>query len=58
MAESKLKCTDVARILDMTPDDVAILARKEVLRGTKKGRQWRFTRRDVGYLAKRLSPKK
>ena len=55
-SESTLTTVEVARILDMTPDDVAVLARKGILRGRKSGRQWRFTRRDVGFLAKRLKP--
>jgi len=53
MEKKTLSCIDVAHILDMTPDDIATLARKGVLRGEKKGRQWRFTRREVTYLAKK-----
>lgn len=43
MPDKALNCTDVAKILDMSPDDVAALARKGILRGRKKGRQWRFS---------------
>ena len=46
---------EVAMVLDMSPDTVAEFARKGILRGRKFGRQWRFTRRDVNFLAKRLS---
>ena len=45
---------EVAMVLDMSPDDVAVLARKGTLRGRKVGRQWRFQRRDVLFLSKRL----
>ncbi|MFC1889992.1 helix-turn-helix domain-containing protein [Thermodesulfobacteriota bacterium] len=45
---------EVARVLDMSPDTVADFARKGLLRGYKVGRQWRFKKKDVGFLAKRL----
>jgi excisionase family DNA binding protein len=38
---------DVAWILDLSPDDVVELARKQKLLGTKTGRFWRFRRDDV-----------
>ncbi|MFC1888414.1 helix-turn-helix domain-containing protein [Thermodesulfobacteriota bacterium] len=41
---------EVARVLDMSPDDVAVLARKGTIRGRKVGRQWRFQRSDVSFL--------
>lgn len=53
--EKKLLGTrDVALILDMSPDTVAEFARKSILRGWKKGRQWRFKRREVMYFAKKI----
>ena len=47
---------EVAWFLDMSPDDVTVLARRGTLRGRKVGRQWRFQRRDVRFLEKRLKP--
>ena len=41
-------------VLDMSPDTVAEFARKNILRGFKVGRQWRFRRRDVNFLNKKL----
>ena len=38
---------DVAWILDLSPDDVVELARKQKLLGTKKGRFWIFRPDDV-----------
>ncbi|MCA9774844.1 MAG: helix-turn-helix domain-containing protein [Myxococcales bacterium] len=38
---------DVAITLDLSPDTVNDLARRNVLPGFKKGRQWRFRKRDV-----------
>ena len=38
---------DVAWILDLSPDDVVELARRQKLLGTKTGRFWRFRRDDV-----------
>ncbi|MFC1890607.1 helix-turn-helix domain-containing protein [Thermodesulfobacteriota bacterium] len=46
---------DVAMILDMSPDTVADFARKDILRGKKVGRQWKFRQRDVILLNKKLS---
>ena len=45
--EPLLKSTDVAHILDCSPDDVIELARKKKLKGTKEGRFWRFRLQDV-----------
>ncbi|MFC1888206.1 helix-turn-helix domain-containing protein [Thermodesulfobacteriota bacterium] len=45
---------DVARVLDMSPDEVAELARKGILRGKKVGNRWKFKKRDVLLLSKRL----
>ena len=54
MPVQTLTAKDVAIILDMTPDDVAAMARKGILRGRKKGRQWRFTKRNVTYFARKM----
>jgi excisionase family DNA binding protein len=42
-----LNSKEVAEILDLSPDTVNELARKSVLPAFKRGRQWRFRRRDV-----------
>lgn len=42
-----LNSRDVALLLDMSPDTVNEYARKRILPGLKKGRQWRFRRRDI-----------
>ena len=54
MPSTTLTAKDVAIILDMTPDDVAAMAREGTLRGRKKGRQWRFAKRDVIYFARKV----
>lgn len=48
-----LNSNDVAHMLDDTPDDVIVLARKGFLRGAKKGKRWYFKKRDVlSYMEK------
>lgn len=42
-----LNSKDVAELLDMSPDTVNEYARKSILPAFKRGRQWRFHRRDV-----------
>ena len=42
-----LKSKEVAHLLDICPDDVIYLARKEKLKGIKKGKYWEFKFRDV-----------
>jgi len=42
-----LNSKEVALILDMSPDTVNEYARKCILPGFKKGRKWRFRRRDI-----------
>ena len=42
-----LNSKDVARILDLSPDTVNEFARKSILPAFKRGRQWRFRRRDI-----------
>jgi excisionase family DNA binding protein len=49
-----LNSKEVAEILDLSPDTVNELARKSVLPATKKGRQWRFRRRDIASFKRQL----
>ena len=44
----------VARILDLSPDTVNEYARKSILPAFKKGRQWRFRRRDITSFKRQL----
>ena len=52
--EAVLNSKDVARILDMSPDTVNEYARKSILPAFKKGRQWRFRRRDIAVFKRQL----
>ncbi len=45
-----LKSRDLAVLLDTTPDDVNLKARKGVIKGFKRGKQWRFRDKDVKRL--------
>ena len=49
-----LNSKDVARILDLSPDTVNEFARKSILPAFKKGRQWRFRRRDIAVFKRQL----
>jgi Helix-turn-helix domain len=49
-----LNSKDVAQILDLSPDTVNEYARKSILPGFKKGRQWRFRRRDIASFKRQL----
>ena len=42
-----LTSRQAAEILDLSPDSVNELARRRVLPGVKRGRQWRFRRQDI-----------
>lgn len=42
-----LNSRQAAEILDLSPDTVNELARRQALPGVKRGRQWRFRHRDV-----------
>jgi len=54
--ERLLRSKDVARILDLSPDDVIKLARRGKLRASKVGRRWEFRARDVAqFQEKELS---
>ena len=52
--EAILNSKDVAEILDLSPDTVNELARKSILPAFKKGRQWRFRRRDIAVFKRQL----
>ena len=52
--EILLNSRQAAEILDLSPDTVNELARKHTLPGTKRGRQWRFRRRDIVFFKKHL----
>ncbi|MCD6346981.1 MAG: helix-turn-helix domain-containing protein [Bacteroidales bacterium] len=43
---------DVAKLLDISPDDVNVMARKGVLRAHKERKFWRFNKRAVTRLIK------
>jgi excisionase family DNA binding protein len=45
---------EVAEMLDLSPDTVNELARKSVLPAFKRGRQWRFRRRDITSFKREL----
>lgn len=42
-----LNSREVAFLLDLSPDTVNEFARRSILPAFKKGRQWRFRKRDV-----------
>ena len=49
---------DVAHVLDMSPDDVILLARKGALKSKKIGRRWKFQMKDVDAYVKKRDKKK
>jgi len=51
--EDLLNSKEVARILDLSPDTVNEFARKNILPGFKKGKQWRFRKRDISSFNKK-----
>ena len=52
--EVLLTSREAAEILDLSPDTVNEFARKQVLPAVKKGRQWRFRRRDIASFKRHL----
>jgi len=57
MAEKEdtlLNSRQAAEILDLSPDTVNELARKHTLPGMKRGRQWRFRRRDIAFFKRQM----
>lgn len=53
--EELLNSREVAVILDLSPDTVNEFARKNILPGFKKGKQWRFRKRDISAFNKNQS---
>jgi hypothetical protein len=51
--EELLNSRQVAVILDMSPDTVNEFARKNILPAFKKGKQWRFRKRDISIFSKK-----
>jgi len=51
--EELLNSRQVAVILDLSPDTVNEFARKNILPAFKKGKQWRFRKRDISIFNKR-----
>ena len=51
--EELLNSRQVAMILDLSPDTVNEFARKNILRGFKKGKQWRFKKKDISSFSKK-----
>ena len=49
-----LNSKEVARMLDLSPDTVNEFARKNILPAFKKGRQWRFRKRDISSFKKQV----
>ena len=52
--DSLLNSKEVAEILDCSPDSVNELARRSILPAFKKGRQWRFRKRDITSFKRQL----
>ena len=50
--ETLLNSRQAAELLDLSPDTVNELARKNTLPAVKRGRQWRFRRRDIASFKK------
>jgi excisionase family DNA binding protein len=51
--EEYLNSKQVAVILDLSPDTVNEFARKNILPAFKKGKQWRFRKRDISIFYKK-----
>jgi len=51
--EEFLNSRQVAVILDLSPDTVNEFARKNILPAFKKGKQWRFRKRDISMFYKK-----
>jgi len=49
-----LNSRQAAEMLDLSPDTVNELARKNTLPAVKRGRQWRFHRRDISSFKKQV----
>jgi excisionase family DNA binding protein len=53
--EELLNSRDVAVILDLSPDTVNEFARKNILPAFKKGKQWRFRKKDISSYTSKLT---
>jgi excisionase family DNA binding protein len=49
-----LNSKEVAEILDLSPDTVNEMARRSVLPAFKRGRLWRFRKRDIASFKRQL----
>jgi excisionase family DNA binding protein len=49
-----LNSREVAFLLDLSPDTVNEFARRNILPAFKKGRQWRFRKRDIALFKRHL----
>ncbi len=49
-----LNSREVAFLLDLSPDTVNEFARRNILPAFKKGRQWRFRKRDIASFKRQL----
>ncbi|HUY27535.1 MAG TPA: helix-turn-helix domain-containing protein [Candidatus Binataceae bacterium] len=49
-----LNSREVAFLLDLSPDTVNEFARRNIIPAFKKGRQWRFRRRDIASVKRQL----
>lgn len=52
--DTVLNSREVAYILDLSPDTVNEFARKNILPAFKKGRQWRFRKRDIAMFKRQV----
>ena len=49
-----LNSKEVAEMLDLSPDTVNEMARRSVLPAFKRGRRWRFSKRDIASFKRQL----
>ena len=49
-----LNSREVAFLLDLSPDTVNEFARRNIIPAFKKGRQWRFRKRDIASVKRQL----
>ena len=49
-----LNSREVAFLLDLSPDTVNEFARRHLLPAFKKGRQWRFRKRDIASFKRQM----
>jgi len=51
-----LRTSDLARFLNVSPDEVSYWARKGKIPAYKEGRQWRFRRSEIKKWVKKKEP--